>query len=76
MHTLKVETDTGKAVVNHNSDWSGEAIVHYTDRFGERQTVEIPGFVLLAIGNAAAHENISRKLIAAIEEMAPPKKEG
>ena len=70
MHTLKVKVEHVTWIVNHNSDWSGEAYVTATTPdTRDPKTVSIPGSVLAACGFKAAIE----KGIAALEQLEPPK---
>lgn len=70
MHTLKAKSSTGKEVrVHHNSDWSGDAIVTWTNDAGVLEQREIPCDVLLASSRAASLEMVSAKLVSVLEDL-------
>ena len=73
MNYTPVETPSyGTVHLNHNSDFSGDCFVNYTDDDGDRRTVRLPGEVLLALGLAAAHRSLTDKLIGFLEQLGPP----
>ncbi len=45
--------------VNHNSDWSGEAHLHWTDiGSGKRRDVVLPGRLLLSLSRRIARSEV------------------
>jgi hypothetical protein len=69
MRTTKITLDDGTyALVNHNSDWSGPAIVRWTEGDQPREAT-MPGVILQRLGYAAAHESIVRHLMSTLEQM-------
>lgn len=62
-------TGYGPVYVNHNSDYSGDAIVSWTDSSGDRKQVAIPGNLLLEIGKDAAVTHVRDRVIDALERM-------
>lgn len=55
--------------VHHNSDWSGEAYVIFTDEHGNKREVALPGEVLVAIGKEAYKSELCDKVIAFVEQL-------
>lgn len=73
MHTSKYKWGGDRdstVTVNHNSDFSGVAFVHYTYRDVDH-TAELPGELLLEMGKQAAYEYLSGKMISFIEQLDP-----
>ncbi len=62
------ETNDGTAYINHNSDWSGEAIVSWMDNGGEHE-VRLPAWILVAGGKKAAIEFVRNAVVEALEEL-------
>ena len=60
----------GDVNLHHNGDWSGEAIINYTDdRTNEPVEVVIPCKLLLALGKEAAMNNARSAFVSAFEDM-------
>jgi len=59
--------DLGQVIINHRGDWSGEAIVFWTDDSGDRQETRLPGTLLVALAGAAAVGYVRDKVVAAAE---------
>lgn len=74
MHTTRIETSEGEAVVIHNADWSGEVEVRWASpRPGggpTAGTVTLPGFVLLGVGKQAAGMGLLPLLGEAVDRWA------
>ena len=60
------------AWINVNGDWSGDAEVNWIDDAGVGHCVEIPGRLLLTIGQRAAFDYIRIAVEGMIEELEPP----
>lgn len=59
----------GEIGINHNSDWSGNAIIDYRDENGNPVKVEIPGELLLVIGREAALKDFVGRTVEFLESM-------
>lgn len=63
----------GRVVVNHNSDWSGEAKIRWHAKGTQRnyygQEVEFPASLLLELGKRAAIEMVKDELISFLEQL-------
>jgi len=73
MHTSTYLIDDSDIHVIHNSDWSGDAFVNFTDYRGKKRSTIIPAKLLIQIGRRAAHEHIVSEAISFFEglEMKP-----
>ena len=65
-HYHLLETDDGEFHINVNSDWSGNASVHWEDTEGKHE-VELPGKLLLLLGRKAAIDHLRNKIIEVLE---------
>lgn len=69
MHTLETKLPDGRAVrIFHNSDWSGLAALGWETPEGGWRTVDVPGDVMRYAMYAAAHRDITRRLMEALEQ--------
>lgn len=79
MNRMVVQTDLGEVVVNHNSDWSGTAIVSWgfapdpkwPGHEKAAHTVEMPGALLVALGRGAALAQVRSAVIRTLEQLGP-----
>lgn len=78
MHSseFRIRGYKGKVVVNHNGDWSGDAIVHYQEAGvegilpdKEPQAVRVPGRLLIALALPVAKKFVGDKIISQVEQM-------
>lgn len=78
MHSseFKIRGYKGKVVVNHNSDWSGDAIVMYQEAgvkgilpAGAPQEIRVPGKLLIALALPVAKRFVGDQVISKIEQM-------
>ena len=78
MHYTGVEVDGTTYHINHNSDWSGEAIITWRpphepaqmpEPYPEQQEVRLPGKALLKLGFEAAKRYITGELISKLEDL-------
>jgi len=70
MHTSRFKYDGKEALVHHNADWSGEAIVSYeTVGHGVRLEFRCPASLLLAIGHRSAVEAIRDQIVNLLEDL-------
>jgi hypothetical protein len=80
MHTTKFDIpDYGECRIHHNGDWSGEAILQWTEAFPSQQgrtpippethMVTMPGRLLFALAQAMTKEIIKDQLISFLERM-------
>jgi len=71
MHHSKFCIDGIDIHVNHNSDWSGEAVITWrkVEVDGEITITGIPGRLLLELGKEAAKEYWRQRLISLIEQI-------
>lgn len=71
MHSLHLNSKRyGHVNLHHHSDWSGEAIIDYTDpHTNNRANVRIPGVLLVALGKEAAMDIARTTAIRAFEDM-------
>lgn len=75
MHYTSVDVDDTSYHINHNSDWSGEAIITWHRDYPEnldgpiRKEVRLPGKVLLKLGFEAAKRYIAGELISKLEDL-------
>ncbi len=65
MHTQEVIVDRIKYYVHHNGDWSGEAIVMWTDKKGVEHEIELPGLLFKVCNNNAVIDDA----ISALENL-------
>lgn len=72
MHTLRIKTkDFGEVAVLHHGDWTGTAKVVWYDDYKERQEVELPASLLLAIGKKSAVAALTKRVSSCIEDWDP-----
>lgn len=80
MHSseFKILGYKGKVTVNHNGDWSGDAIIHYQEAGvkgisslpdGEPKEIKVPGKLLIALSLPVAKKFVGDKIISQIEQM-------
>jgi hypothetical protein len=78
MHSseFKIKGYKGKVVVNHNGDWSGDAIVMYQEAGvkgilpdKEPQEVRVPGKLLIALALPVAKKFVIGEVISNIEQI-------
>lgn len=81
MHSseFKIKGYKGKVVVNHNGDWSGDAIIYYQEAGvkgmkdilpdEEPKEIRVPGKLLIALALPVAKRFVGDKIISQIEQM-------
>lgn len=86
MHTTRFQVEglkgevVGEVVVNHNADWSGEAIVTFEDPSGRKSTypdpvvggwieLRLPGPLLVALGRQAATAHLKDEIVRFVENL-------
>lgn len=73
---FKIRGYKGPVVVNHNGDWSGDAIIHYQEAGvkgilpdGKPKEITVPGKLLIALGLPVAKKFVGDRIISKIEQM-------
>lgn len=78
MHSseFKIRGFKGPVTVLHNSDWSGEAIIHYQEAGvrgilpdKEPKEVRVPGKLLIALALPVAKQALIDKTISVLEQI-------
>ena len=78
MHSseFKIRGYKGKVVVNHNGDWSGDAIINYQEAGvkgilpdKEPKEIRVPGKLLIALALPVAKRFVGDKIISQVEQM-------
>jgi hypothetical protein len=77
MHTstFKLSDYKGDITVVHNGDWSGDAEILYQEKGvkgilpdGEKQSVKVPGRLLVELSRKVAVEAVKNHLISVLEQ--------
>jgi len=58
MHTTTVNVAGKSFFVNHNSDWSGDAHLHWTDADGKHRDAVLPGQLILGLSRSVARDEL------------------
>ena len=71
MHQLTMVTERyGNVTINHNSDWSGKAIISFLDPDTDTiKEVRIPGELLTTLGRVAAVDFVQKELTSKLEQL-------
>lgn len=69
MHHLGIQVEgVGQVSINHNGDWSGDAIVRWGDG-KDRQEVVMPAAIFLEVSKRSAIAMVRDRAISALEQL-------